>query len=245
MATPPQLPHPEPAKKTNPLIWILAAVGGLFALVIIAVVAGGLFIAKKASDMAASPGLTAIKLMVAANPDVELVSSDEAKSTVTIREKKTGKLVTVSFDQIKDGKMTFEQDGEKISIEASKKGDAVEVKSAEGTVRVGESGKLPDWLPAYPGATAEAAGTQASSPTEETGMALFTTTDEPKKILEFYEAALKKAGIKVTSNTTTTSDGALAGMLTGQSADERRSAQVLFGANEGKTSATITYSSKK
>jgi hypothetical protein len=239
-SAPPDLP-----KKTNPLVWILAGVLGLFVLIAIVAIAGGLFLAKKASDMTANPGLSAVKLMVAANPDVEVVSSDEAKGTITIREKKTGKVVTVNFDEIEDGRITFQQDGEKVSIETSAKGEGVDIKGAGGTVRLGGDARLPDWLPAYPGATAKASAAHSDSATEQSGMVVFTTSDAPQKVLDFYQDALKKAGITDLSNTTTTADGKLAGMLMGQSPDQRRSAQVLFGADDGKTSATITYSGKK
>jgi hypothetical protein len=238
------MPSPAPAKKSNALIWILVAVVGLFMLAGIVVVAGGLFLAKKASDMASNPGMAAVKLMVAANPEVELVSTNEGRGTVTIREKKTGKVLTVNFDQIREGKLTFEQDGEKVSMEASSKGDGVEIKGPDGTLRLGGDAKLPDWLPAYPGAQSKAVGTQASSSKEHSGMVVFTTTDPPEKVLEFYQAALKKAGIAEAANTTATTNGKLAGMLAGKSEDERRFAQVLFGTEEGKTSASITYTSK-
>jgi hypothetical protein len=241
----PQPGAPNAPKKTSPLIWILAGVLGLFALMGVVVIAGGLFVAKKASEMAANPGLAAVKLMVAANPDLELVSSDEGTGKVTIREKQTGKVVTANFDQIKDGRITFEQDGEKVSIEAPKNGDAIEIKGKDAAVHIGGDAKLPHWLPAYPGATAKVAGAQSDSAAGQSGMVVFTTGDEPQKVLDFYRDALKKAGIADLLNTTTTSDGKLAGMLTGQSADQPRSAQVLFGSNEGKTSATITYSTKK
>jgi hypothetical protein len=245
MAAPPQGKYPAPpTKKTNPIVWILAAVVGLFLLIGIAVVAGGLFLAKKASDMAANPGLATMKLMIAANPEIELVSSDEDKGTVTIREKKTGKVLTVNFDQIREGKLSFEQDGEKISMEASSKGNGVEIKGPEGTIQLGGDARLPDWLPAYPGAEAKAVGTQASTSKEQSGMVVFTTTDAPEKVLEFYQAALKKAGIADVSNTTATTSGKIAGMLSGKSEDNRRFAQVLFGTEEGKTSASITYTNK-
>jgi hypothetical protein len=38
---------PMPAKKSNVLLWILIGVGGFFALILIAVFAGGLFVAHK------------------------------------------------------------------------------------------------------------------------------------------------------------------------------------------------------
>jgi hypothetical protein len=38
---------PPPAKKSNVLLWVLIGVGGFFALIVVAVLAGGLFIAHK------------------------------------------------------------------------------------------------------------------------------------------------------------------------------------------------------
>ena len=222
MATPPQLPVSP--KKTNPLLWILAAVLGLFLLMVIAVVAGGLFVAKKVSDVASNPGLAAVKLMVAANPDIELVSSDENKGTFRIREKKTGRVLTVDFDQIRSGKLVFEEDGQKVSL--------------------GGGMTLPDWLPVYPGAISNGFGTQTSG-AEVTGMVVLTTSDSAQKVFDFYQNALKKAGITELTNTTTTAAGALTGTLVGRSSDERRSAQILFGVDQTNTSATITWSSKK
>jgi len=50
--TPPPAPlspsGPPPAKKSNVLLWILIGVGGFFALIIVLVLAGGLFLAHKA-----------------------------------------------------------------------------------------------------------------------------------------------------------------------------------------------------
>jgi hypothetical protein len=44
--TPPVAPVPQ-AKKSNVLLWVLIGVGGFFALIIVAVLAGGLFVAHK------------------------------------------------------------------------------------------------------------------------------------------------------------------------------------------------------
>jgi hypothetical protein len=44
--TPPPAPLP-PAKKSNVLLWVLVGVGGFCALIVVAVLAGGLFIAHK------------------------------------------------------------------------------------------------------------------------------------------------------------------------------------------------------
>ena len=44
--TPPVAPQP-PAKKSNVLLWVLIGVGGFFALIVVLVLAGGLFLAHK------------------------------------------------------------------------------------------------------------------------------------------------------------------------------------------------------
>jgi hypothetical protein len=44
--TPPVAPVPQ-AKKSNVLLWVLIGVGGFFALIIVVVLAGGLFVAHK------------------------------------------------------------------------------------------------------------------------------------------------------------------------------------------------------
>ena len=50
--TPPPSPMPPggaapPAKKSNVLLWVLVGIGGFFALIIVALLAGGLFLAHK------------------------------------------------------------------------------------------------------------------------------------------------------------------------------------------------------
>ena len=61
--------------------------------------------------------------------------------TVRIRDRKTGKEVTLSFDDIKNGRFKF-----------SATGDNGEVANME---IGGGAGKMPAWVPAYPGAKAQ------------------------------------------------------------------------------------------
>src|SRR5262245_30070851 len=103
--------------------------------------------------------------------------------------------------------------------------------------------KLPDWLPAYPGASAKALGMHTSSP-EDSGLILMTTSDSPHSVIDFYQNVLKKAGVTDVTNTIKVGPGSVAGMLIGKSPDDKRHAQILFGIEGGKTSATITYASR-
>ena len=209
------------AKKMNPLIWILVGILGLFALLGIVVVAGGIFVAKKVQDAAGNPGRAAAKLIAAANPDVEIVSSNEAAGTVTFKDTSTGKVVTVDFDQIKQGRISFEGEGEKVTIGA----DA--------------STRLPEWLPVYPGATTS--GTFAMQGSNESAATVgLTTSASIDEVSKFYEEAFKKAGLS--TNTNLMQQG---GMISGESADKKRSAVVSMAAGDEGLTVGITYSDKR
>src|ERR1700694_1807754 len=91
---PPVPPPPLPPKKSNVLKWVLIGIGACFMLVVVAVVGLGLFVAQKAKQagldpdlIKKSPALAAAKMMVAANPDVEMVSADEGTGDHRSREK--------------------------------------------------------------------------------------------------------------------------------------------------------------
>lgn len=55
----------------------------------------------------ASSGLATAKLIIQANPDLDLVSSDEAAGTMTVRNKRTNEVITVSIEDVKNGKIRF------------------------------------------------------------------------------------------------------------------------------------------
>src|SRR5262245_9254537 len=92
---PPGAPPQTPAKKgLGPLGWILIGCGGL---VVICMMAAGacFFVAKRQVDkFQKNPTLAAAELAARLNPDVEVVSKDEDKGTLTIKNKKTGEVGT-------------------------------------------------------------------------------------------------------------------------------------------------------
>jgi hypothetical protein len=175
---------PAPPRKTNPLVWIVVGVLGLFLMAVIAMVAGGIFIAKKAGDMAANS---------------------------------------------------------KVSMEADMNAKALVLKGPDGTVRFGDSATLPDWLPVYPRAKAQSAGTQTSD-SQESGMVMITTSDSPQKVIHFYQAAFKTAGITDAQNSSATLGGVVTAVVAGKSADGKRSARIT--ATDGNTKVGITYAGK-
>jgi len=59
-----------------------------------------------------NPGLATAKIFAAANPDADVVSTNENAGTITIRDRKTGRVVTMTFDEAKAGQFRFSAQGE-------------------------------------------------------------------------------------------------------------------------------------
>jgi hypothetical protein len=188
-------------KKTSPVVWVLLGCGVFVVLIAAGMMVAGLFIAHKVKQagfdtdlMARHPELAAVKMAVAVNPDAEIVSIDEDKSIVSIRDKKTGKVITLNFDDIKKGKWSLESEGQKVQIEGDK--GSMVVSSSEGTTRFGTGAvKLPNWFRAYPGANPQGLSSQGSN--GSAGTFGFKTNDPQEQVASFYEDELKKAGLTV------------------------------------------------
>ncbi len=242
---PPQNPYgaaqPVGPKKTSPWVWV-----GVGCLAILLLLAGfcafvGYKAKQKLAEFGDNPEVAAVKLAVSLNPDVELVSSDDQAKTVTVRDKKTGKVVTLNFEDIKNGKFSMEgSDGQKVNIGdgqvqvTDEKGQTTTIAGGVGT------SNLPDWLPAYPGATA----TSSFSATGANGGAvtMLETTDSADDALSFYEGKLKDAGFKVEKNSYQVNNQTAGGTVTAKEGGDKGDVTVLVGAQGGKTSITITHS---
>jgi hypothetical protein len=254
---PPQQPFPPPPqKKSNVLTWVLVGCGTFVILGVIAVFLGGYFVWNKAKEagidpalMEKKPALAIAKMMVAANPDVELVSTDDEKGLITVRDKKTGKTMTVNLEEAQSGKITFKGDdnGEEVSLEAKGDGEkgSLEVKTPEGTAKFGSVSvdKLPDWLPAYPGA--ELQGTYAAEGKDgESGGFHFVTNDAPNKVIGFYEEGLKRSGMTVNTNILQQNGKVTGGMATGESANKKHTAFINAMVGDQGTQVTVVFTIK-
>jgi hypothetical protein len=235
----PPPPPAAPPKKTSPLVWVLLGCAGFILLIGIAAVVAlsyGWHVFQR------NPAATLARIALAANPNAEVVSVDEDRGKVVIRDKRTGKTMTLNLEDVKRGRISFEGErGEKVTIEGEGESGAMKVESPEGTATFGAGGpvKLPAWFPAYAGVTPR--GTYSVS--DNTGNAAgfqFTTKDGPEQVLQFYESGLKSAGLKVT---TLKQDNG--GMVTGQDEGEQRQALVTVSVADGATQVTGTFKSKK
>jgi hypothetical protein len=242
-ASPPQAawtgPAPAPApvaRGTSPLIWVLVIVLGLFVLGGIAVVGAGYFVVHKARQagldadlLRTNPGLAVSKMIAAANPDVEVLRTDDSAGTITLRNRKDGKVVTLSFDQLRNGKFSMR---------------AFDENGKAATVEIGGNVKLPSWVPEYPGSTAVAtfaAKGDSDGERGEAGNFSFTTKDGPAKVIAFYQDKFRELGMK----TEFTAGANTGGVIAASDADDARTLQVIVGGGSGETTVNVTYGRKQ
>jgi len=243
-------------------LWI---VGGCLGIVVIGVaifVGLGIYAAHKLKEAAANPVLTATKFMVAANPDLETVSSDD--NSIVVHDRKTGQNMTIKIDPDKktavmtDGQgktvtwkldannklVVTDEKGKTATFSADQNTGSVEIKSSEGSFKAGGAAdKPPDWIPSYPGSTAT--GTySAANDQGQTGAYAYVTSDSVDKVLSFYGDALKSAGLKV-STTTVNTNGKAGGIVSGSSEPDVRSAMITVSAETDGTHVGVTYHEKK
>ncbi len=208
MAPPPAQPvpgAPAPKKGTSALVWILAGCGGLvviMGLIFAGVTYWGYHKVKGYAEIAKkNPALAAAKLMVAANPNVEIVSEDDDAGTITIRDKKTGEEITMNAEDIKNGRLKFSnKKGEEVTFEGSgkpgKEGFKIESKKGSMTFGTAEGEAPPSWVPVYPGAKTIATSREK---TEDgfVGTFSFQTGDPVDAVTAHYTKELKAKGFEV------------------------------------------------
>jgi hypothetical protein len=252
----PQYPNPYPGpmpvkKKTSPWVWVAVGVGAFLMILVLVVVAGGFFVYYKAKQagldpelMRKNPALAVSRIVAATNPNVEVLGVDEAKGIIRVREKSTGKIMTLNFEDAKRGRFVFQEEGkEAVRIDATGQGEVkVSSEQSQMVFRQG-GGKTPDWAPVYPGAAVEGNVTMQGGEGEG-GSFHFTTRDSSEKVITYYETALRNAGMKVSSNTTREGGAVSGGMVMGQNEANKRNVMVTAGASDGATAVTVVFSTK-
>ena len=220
---PPPLAAPPAKGKISPLVWVLLVIVGIVVLGIVGLIGTGMYIAR-------NPGMVLAKLITASNPNAEVVGTDLGSQTMRIRDRKTGEEVTVSFDDIKKGRIQFSARGLNGEVANLEMGGGV--------------GKLPAWVPVYPGAKAEGNMTAKGDDGNgigEGGVVTFTTPDSGAQVRAYYETKCKEMGMTV--NLAVVNDAG--GMVAGEDAVGKRTLHVIVGSGGGKTTFTVTYGRKR
>lgn len=179
------------------------------------------------------------------NPEYEVVSSDADAKTVTVRKKADGTEMTFNMEDIKAGRLTVESGGETVSFGVTPgeggEGGALRVESDQGTAVFGAgSGSPPEWIPSYPGASAESFSTVEANG-EKSGTFSIRTPDAVQQVLAFYEDRLKGEGYEV-QKATMNVQGAESANLTATL--DKRTVTVTLSAQEGETQGLVAYSEK-
>jgi hypothetical protein len=242
-----------PVKKgLHPLAWVGIGCGVILVLVVVAMTVGGFFLARGiknvAEDFEDNPGLAAARLVVKASPELEEVSTDEAAGTMTVRNTQTGELITLDFEDIKQGKFSWTADGEEVSVDVSEaESGTVRIQSSDGegvqiTTGAAASDEFPDWVPVYPGTEPKGLGTMSTGGSVNGSFSL-TTDDSVAQVLDFYRDTLKEAGYDVSVNTYS-GEGAEGAMINGSLEAEKKNVVVIVGTEGSTTTASVNYSSR-
>lgn len=236
-------PNSQPAgqppgyRRVHPLVWILLGIGALILFAGMAAAFGLYFVAKK---VASNPLAAASSVLAATNRDVEVVSRDDAGGTITIRDRNSGRTATLSLNDVKNGRIAISGNGREAVLEAGEGG--IHVQSSDGG-SVNIHGKLPGWVPQYPGANLQGSFSARGGDTQTASIA-FTTRDEAEKVLAFYTEALQKAGFSVTATPAQQSGSSSSGSVVGVSSDEKRNLTVNVSADDEETTVGITWSGR-
>lgn len=231
------------------LVALLLVAGGCFVVSAFFVKKGVDAVRGFAEDVESNPDAAAVKALELAmrmNPEVEVVSSDPQAGTLTLREKRTGKVVTFSADDLQSGKFSFESEGEKVEIDADQgeggEPGGLRIASGDKTMVFGADAEaIPAWVPRYPGARADSFSTLEATD-ELSGTFTIHTADAAADVLAFYERELKAAGFEV-EKTTLQSASAEGGNLTAKAGD--RSLNIALASQEGETQGLVAYAEKR
>jgi hypothetical protein len=250
----PTPPNMEPqgtapaAKKTSIWVWILGGIAiFLFAITLTCGIVGylGMRMIKSAGFdselMKKNPGLAMAKMVTAMNPDYEMVKTNDREGTIVVREKSTGKVVTLKFDPLTQKMVVTTDDGKQASVTIDSNG--VSAQSPDGSsVKFGAAAgnNAPSWVPVYPGASPQ--GTMSSSSAEGTQNTFtFKSKDPASKIITYYSDQLRAAGFSI-NMTTTTDQG---GLVQASDDSKKRTIVVTVGTSADGTETGVTSIEKK
>ncbi len=249
-ATPPATPPAAqpPAKKSKALMYVLAGCGGLIVLLLVIALAGAFGMRNKAAEFSANAAFGAAKLAGSLNPEVEVLDANSNTGKITVRDKKTGKTVTMDFRDIKNGRFSFEgEDGKRVDLQAQGEGDSgsLTVKGPDGTMQFGggSAAKIPAWVPQYPGG--QVIGTfSAQGGQGDAGTFQLKCSGTVEAVAAFYEREIKAAGMTVQKHTMQSGNTNMI-MVMGENTSDGRSVNATVSSTDQGTVAQIVYQTKK
>ena len=247
---PPSTPPPPavPAKKGGMpgWAWLLIGCGGLLLLIFLALGAGCWWLGGKAKEFADNPEVATVKMIAAANPDIEFVEADSDEGTATLRNVKTGEVIEVDFQDIKEGNFRWTVDGKESSYEVDEETGNVTFRSeTDEGVQTAEFGRgeTPAWIPVYPG-SAYQGGFRSASGDRATGTATYTTDDSVADVIGHFEEWMEDEGMEV-STTDISSGGHTIRSVRGEGDGRSLTVTAQKGSNEEQVQIGVVFEGPK
>ena len=155
-----------------------------------------------------NPAKAAAELFVKVNPDIELVSVDDQAGTMTIRIKETGKMATVTYADIAQGKFSIVGEEGEFRVDTNQTDGSAHVtmKRTDGSVSyvsgTEAATKTPAWVlkAAYPGAAPPQAAFAVEARGVRSGSLGTATHDDLQKVSQYYRELLQREGYQVTEH---------------------------------------------
>ena len=264
---PSPMPGTAPPKKgLSPWAWVAIGCSGIVVVLAVVALAAGFFVFKKgkemieeatgsesfqeiAQDLKDNPAKAVAELMIRANPELDLIATDDEAGTITFRNTRTAKEATLNFEDVAEGRFSMTTSKGNYSIDVTEGEEAsVTFKGPAGEARFGASADLsdvPDWVPAYPGATDTQNLMHSTNADGIVGAFSSKTSDDAQKVADHFKELFEDQGYKIGSVSVTKTGDRAFGAITGELVGQGRSINVVIVESSGESQVTINYNEKK
>lgn len=208
------------------IAWVGIGCGGLLLLALVAGVFAFFIAKKKFDEFAAYPEKAAAELMVSMNPDMEQISQDEEKGTMTIRTR-NGDEMTLSYKDIAEGRI----------VVTDKEGNTTRIGSAD-------LSQVPAWVPKLDDLAEGVSAYHSETAGEITGLFTGNTTRGAEELRTFFEGEASSLGL-TNSSSSSMESGGTATITLGFSGGGKSLNIVITGKPGDATLVNTSYSEKK
>ncbi len=239
--------HPVAPKKKSSLLTIALGCLGVVVILVVVAVLGSVFWFKNSEfgkTFSKNPAQAAAMLIIKSNPDLEVVKTDDADGTITVRNRKTKEETTMSFNDIQKGKFSItDANGQQTTFDGTGGKDGkVTITGKDGQTVIGTEATPPKWAPTYPGLKS-LSGVRTTKDGKVSGSYTSETSDAPAKVQEFFHRELTNGGFQLDEQTLN-QNGQNAATITGTHADHGQKVSVMISGEGGKTALVVNYEEK-
>jgi hypothetical protein len=278
---PPAPPPPPPAaaqKNNKTLIIVLCVVGAILLIIGGCVTTCAFVVRKKAmeysQDAQKNPTYAALSLAASVSPNIQVVSKDPNTGKMTLRNKKTGEVVTINtndftpenigkaFEQVSKGMKPVvesseskEEPAEPVVAPAVKspmapaaepeEPAAPRISAGKAAAMAATAKRFPAYVSPYPGGQITEA-TMQNFGAATIGSYEFLTSDAPDAVSSYYEKRFTAAGLTIGANNSGSNDNGATATLFATTTDSRGSVTLNAETqSDGKVKVTIGFTSAK